>query len=359
MRRFESCRGRVRTALGTKWRATAAIAVALVGFAALSACGSSGQSTARPTDASSSSSPTSTPTTINPLTGLSGATGPVLILKIDNTANALPHIGLAAADVVYVEEVEGGLTRLAAVYSSKVPSRVAPIRSARETDAELFPMYGRVAIGYSGAEPPVRRLIKASRLIDVGGGSGYARLSSRSAPYNEYAVPRKLLARAKNSATATSVGFVFGELPSGGRPATKLTATFPSARIVMTYDPSSGKWRYSLGTRPDISPEGRIAADTVIVQSVRLSSTGRKDAARNAVPKVNTIGSGTAIVLRDGRSFTARWSRPTIGSPTRFLINGADVPLKPGKVWVILLDKRLTPKITGPKVAPTATATPR
>jgi hypothetical protein len=220
-------------------------------------------------------------------------------------------------------------------------------------------MYGRIAIGYSGAEPPVRRLIKAANLIDVGGGSGYARLASRSAPYNEYAVPRKLLTRARNSATATSVGFVFGELPAGGKPAKSVVATFPSARIVMTYDPTSGKWRYSLGSRADTSAEGRIAADTVIVQSVRLSSTGRKDAARNAVPKVNTLGGGAAIVLRDGRAFTARWSRPTLASPTRFLINGTDIALKPGKVWVILLDKRLTPKIVGAKNAATAPPTPR
>jgi len=46
------------------------------------------------------------------------ADGPALAVKVDNTARAHPQVGVDAADVVYVEEVEGGLTRLAAIYSS-------------------------------------------------------------------------------------------------------------------------------------------------------------------------------------------------------------------------------------------------
>jgi len=40
--------------------------------------------------------------------------GSALVVKIDNVAAARPQTGLGAADVVYVEPVEGGLTRIAA-----------------------------------------------------------------------------------------------------------------------------------------------------------------------------------------------------------------------------------------------------
>ena len=66
-----------------------------------------------------------------------GTYKPVLVVKLDNTRNAQPHAGLIDADVVYVEEVEYGITRLAAVFSSQTPKRIGPVRSARITDIDV------------------------------------------------------------------------------------------------------------------------------------------------------------------------------------------------------------------------------
>ena len=62
----------------------------------------------------------------------------MLVVKFDNTPNAQPHSGLRKADVVYVEEVECGLTRLAAVFSTDLPKTVGPVRSARISDIDLL-----------------------------------------------------------------------------------------------------------------------------------------------------------------------------------------------------------------------------
>ena len=70
--------------------------------------------------------------------------GPVYAVKIDNTGKAHPQAGLSKADVVYVEQVEGGVTRLAAIYSSAYPKYVGPVRSGRITDIELLKQYGTV-----------------------------------------------------------------------------------------------------------------------------------------------------------------------------------------------------------------------
>ena len=50
---------------------------------------------------------------------------------------------MSSADVVYVEEVEAGVTRLAVVFSSALPASVGSIRSARTTDIELFAQYAQ------------------------------------------------------------------------------------------------------------------------------------------------------------------------------------------------------------------------
>jgi hypothetical protein len=116
----------------------AAVAAGLI-MVVCSACGSSSDS------AAPSSGSTASDLAESPLTGLPAPAGPVLAVKIDNVAAARPQLGLDAADIVYVEPVEAGLTRLAAVYSSRLPDAVGPVRSARESDLELLRQFGTPA----------------------------------------------------------------------------------------------------------------------------------------------------------------------------------------------------------------------
>src|SRR5690606_13459808 len=67
---------------------------------------------------------------------------PALGVKVDNVAAARPPTGLAPAEVVYVEPVEGGFTRLLALYGEQKPPVVGPVRSARESDLQLLAQYG-------------------------------------------------------------------------------------------------------------------------------------------------------------------------------------------------------------------------
>jgi Protein of unknown function (DUF3048) N-terminal domain len=68
----------------------------------------------------------------------------VLGVKIDNIAQARSQTGLSKADIVCVLPVEGGLTRLLAIFSSERPNAVGPVRSAREADLELLAQFGEV-----------------------------------------------------------------------------------------------------------------------------------------------------------------------------------------------------------------------
>lgn len=77
----------------------------------------------------------------------------VLAVKIDNLVDARPQTGLSHADIVYVLPVEGGLSRLMAVFSSAFPAVIGPVRSARLEDLEVLRQFGRPAFAYSGAAP--------------------------------------------------------------------------------------------------------------------------------------------------------------------------------------------------------------
>src|SRR5690348_9771369 len=80
-------------------------------------------------------------TPIAPLTGLPDPGGvanhrPAITVKINNT-DARPQAGIDQADVVYEEVVEGGITRLAAIFNSHAPDKVGPVRSVRRTDQSI------------------------------------------------------------------------------------------------------------------------------------------------------------------------------------------------------------------------------
>jgi len=92
---------------------------------ALSACGGGGDDKKASADkpAASTSPTTPPPPQYWPLTGLQAPEGqsveknhPVLVVKIDNTDNSAPQLGLGSADMVVEELVEGAATRLAAFF---------------------------------------------------------------------------------------------------------------------------------------------------------------------------------------------------------------------------------------------------
>lgn len=179
--------------------------------------------------ASTAPAPTVTPSPASPPVRTSWLTGlpepsprPLLIVKLDNTRNAQPHAGLRDADVVYIEEVEYGITRIAAVFSSKVPERIGPVRSARITDIDLLAQYGSPAFAFSGAQHKLWPAIADANFIDISPNKGaqhYARDYDRRAPYNYFLNGPGGLKRAPDASTTTDMGWVFGEdPPPGGLP---------------------------------------------------------------------------------------------------------------------------------------------
>jgi Protein of unknown function (DUF3048) N-terminal domain len=145
--------------------------------------------------------------------------GLVLAVKIDNIVFARPQTGITSADIVYVLPVEGGLSRLLAIFSSHLPPVIGPVRSARQDDLALLRQFGRPALAFSGAQPQLLRVVEHAKIVDLYSGlvGGYFRDSKRIAPYNLYGRTRILLAEAKGASKAHRIGFAFGPALRGGR----------------------------------------------------------------------------------------------------------------------------------------------
>jgi hypothetical protein len=269
--------------------------------------------------------------------------GTVLAVKIDNVGAARPQTGVEDADVVYAEQVEGGLSRLMAVYGTRTPDTVGPVRSARQTDLELLGQFDRPTLAFSGAQSALLPEIKAAplRAVTPGAAQGaFFRGGDRPAPHNLYLRPGKLGHPASGTNAGTLAGFRFAaRQPAGGKATAERTVRFPAARFGFTWSGGTHRWQVSMDGRPAATAAGgTLTAATVVVQYVEVRDSGLHDKLGNASPLSRTVGAGRADVLRDGRTYAARWQRPTSGDPTAFTTEngGNPLPFAPGPVWVVL-----------------------
>jgi hypothetical protein len=292
----------------------------------------------------------SDPVQTNVLSGREGENGPVLVVKIDDTANARPQVGLEFADVIYIEQVEGGLTRLAAVFSSSIPPRIGPVRSARISDIELFAQYGHVAFAYSGAQRKLLPVIAAANFSDVGamrrGPTYYETDPNRIQPYAMFLNAQLLMANeaAKSTVidTAKNVGWNFSKnLENEGFEITNATIHWPAQRYSAQWDATRNRWLLSVNSIPDVSNLGKeLGPTTLVIQIVSIMPSEYGDKFGGNTPFSQTVGTGKAYVLRDGNVIQATWNRMDALSPTTWVdTTGAEIKFAPGQIWVALTDK--------------------
>ena len=266
---------------------------------------------------------------ISVLSGREGVDGQVLVVKIDDTNMAHPQIGLEDADVVYIEQVEGGLTRLAAVFASKIPVRVGPVRSARISDIDILSQYGRVAFAYSGAQRKLLPVIAAANLEDLGAQHESSKIfttdPNRVAPYamvlRADLLMQKIVDENLQVDSAKSVGFVFSDNPEGGIPTQKVVINWPAATYSAEWSEKESRWLLSHNGKLNVADSGVVlGATTLVIQMVRISPSEYGDKFGGVTPLSETIGTGKAYVLRNGELFTTTWNRAFADSGTTFTL---------------------------------------
>jgi hypothetical protein len=292
----------------------------------------------------------SDPVQTNVLSGREGENGPVLVVKIDDTRYARPQVGLEYADVVYIEQVEGGLTRLAAVFSSTIPARIGPVRSARISDIELFAQYGRVAFAYSGAQKKLLPVIAGANWSDVGamrrGPIFYETDPNRNQPFAMILNAQTLMANEVSKGTvidsAKNVGWSFSKkLENEGIEISDVTMYWPAQKYSAMWDPTTSRWLLSFDSQLNLSDRGEnLGPTTLVIQLVSITPSEYGDKFGGNTPFSETVGTGKGYVLRDSTVIEATWNRPDPLSPTTWSdATGAEVKFAPGQVWVALTDK--------------------
>lgn len=295
------------------------------------------------------------PQWVAPLTGLPDPRGltkrrSALTIKVENTPEARPQFGLEHADVVYEEIVEGGITRLAAIFDSYLPAKVGPVRSVRRTDREIVYPIGGIFAFSGGAQYALQSIATAPvKLFDEStAGAGMFRDPTRYAPHNLYA----------NAVTLMKLGghprvppplfhYVSAKSPALGVRVGEFVVNF-AAGYAVTYrwNGVTRSWQRSIFGRPDVTAaKVRLSPTNVIVMKVNyLGGVGRIGA------EAELVGSGRVEIFSGGRLQKGRWLRSSLTHRTIYrTLAGRPIALQPGQTWVELLDKSETVSAYAPK----------
>jgi hypothetical protein len=270
-------------------------------------------------------------------------------VKIENSIDARPQTGLNAADLVWEEVVEGGITRYVAVFHSELPAEIGPVRSIRPMDAAIAgPLHGLMA--FSGGQQVFIDMVAEAGLQLVSndaGAGGFHRIDSRPAPHNVYASLEEFVAQADTQHSAAPAAQF--DIAADGAEPTAVAAGEPAAALQLTLsglsDPrwtwsaTDGAWLRAEGATPAVDSDGaQLQAANVVVLRVDLVDTGRRDAAHNPVLETVLVGTGPATVASGGHAIEATWSKAS--ATDRVVLTGADgspVLLAPGNTWIELV----------------------
>jgi hypothetical protein len=284
---------------------------------------------------------------LNYLTGQVGSNDVLLAVKIDDTQAAHPQIGLQDADLVYVEQVESGLTRLLAIYSSKLPAVIGPVRSARISDIDLLAPFGRIAFAYSGSQTKMRSVLTQANLNNLSAErnppSIFDRDPQRIGPVDMILYPSLLLTRAVDTykmdlVTLKQSPWDFGKASKLAKDLNSVRINWPQAIYELKWDTNLKKWSIYFNNKINVdSTQQPLLIENAIVQNVKIEDSIYGDKFGGITPLSITTGSGDAYLLRDGKALAIRWERSSAETFTRWVdLEGNDMNLTPGKTWVFL-----------------------
>jgi hypothetical protein len=284
---------------------------------------------------------------VYPLTGLPASDDAAMLsrplsVKIENSWDARPQLGIGSADVVYETLTEGGISRFNCIFQSTIPAEVGPVRSGRNSDVTIVPQYDALFF-MSGANDVVLGEIAAAGLADMSHNAAsalYYRVDYRVMPHNLYLDLQSAYGVAEEKGYAItvepSVHLEFG--PSETKDASDaayIEVPFSDAFVAQwSWDPDEKAYYRSMdGPTLDAGTDQQIAASNVVVLWA------------DYVPVLDgtTLGvdmnsGGDASLFFDGKRIDGFWSSDGTTPPRFTDQDGNAIKLTPGNTWFQVLD---------------------
>ncbi len=275
----------------------------------------------------------------------SGNDRPIAVM-IDNHEGAWPQAGLNQAYMVYEIIVEGGETRLMALFKGVDLEKIGPVRSARHYFID-YAMENDAIYVHFGQSPQAQSDIKKYSINDINGiaedGTTFWRVKDKSAPHNAVTSTEKLLesAKSKNYRTTSTeesvLNYVTDEVNlEEGQVADTITIPHSDLQTVTyTYDEENKVYiRYARGEeQTDWETEEPVTTKNIIITF--CNNYTLSDSENKGRQGLKNIGTFDGYYITNGKAIKIQCIKNARDEKTIYQdMNGNEINVNDGNTFV-------------------------
>lgn len=276
---------------------------------------------------------------------------PVAVM-INNLKEALPSSSTKQADIIYECMVEGGITRLMAIFSGYEDlEKIGSVRSARHYFINIANEYDAVYVHY-GQSKPAKEILDAHVIDNVNGmtyDAGFYRDDARVAPHNAYTTGERIEKGIADLGYTAEYDAAHEAVLTFNEEATEIAEGETAATVHVNFSNYSKPYFiYNTDTKlydryeydaPQIDDQAAeddnmLAVKNIIVQISSYSCINPE----NDLQELIQTGEGKGYYCTDGKAVPITWSKSSSKSKTEyFLEDGSELKLNPGKTWISII----------------------
>lgn len=278
-----------------------------------------------------------------------------IAFMIDNNKNAQPQASLNSTYMVYEIIVEGGESRLMALFKGTVADQVGPIRSARHYFLD-YAMENDAIYAHLGMSPQAESAFKEFDIDHINGqvydtgkarteSSLYWRVKHKKAPHNAYTNTESILKIAKGFGWRTTsnnksvLNYSAEEINLDLEDAFSVeTVKIPYAKghtVEYKYNKENGRYtRYSKGKKMSDEMTGEDITTKNIIITFAENYT-LDDGENKGRQDVVTVGSLDGYYITNGKAIKIKCNKNSRREQTVYVdLKGNEIKVNDGNTWV-------------------------
>ncbi len=256
-----------------------------------------------------------------------------ICVVINNIGAARPQSGLQEASIVYEFLVEGGITRLLAVYDTPHGEDyiIGPIRSLRSYFGHQAVEHGGI-IAHGGYSTPTTEAIQGLGLRHITSSQYLWRDSSRKAPHNLYTHIEKLRRAAGGEDAIQRETVTVTDPPVDYERGLDIEISYsPHNKTTYTYHEESQSYLRFIDGSPH---RDRETGRQYRARRVIIRKTSHQRVPGTELLDIKLVGKGSGYVYENGKKYPLQWEKKSGGETRFYYMDGTPVETRYGNTWI-------------------------
>ena len=268
-----------------------------------------------------------------------------LAVVIDNVGEAIPQAGLNDAMIVYEAIVEGGLTRLLAVFKDPQVETIGPARSARPYFID-YALENDSIFAHYGGSPKALKEVEQLNMDNINGivvsSKIYWRTNKKSAPHNAMLSVEEAWNYVKNQnyrPTTTKrnvLNYVTNEVNlEEGESASSVTIPYPKDKVQFQYNEQTKLYERLVNgaVRKDFTTGESLTTKNIIITFAKNYTTNEENGyGRQAI---ENIGSLDGYYITNGKAEKIKCEKTARSTATVYKdLNGEEIEVNDGNTYI-------------------------